>query len=255
MLPTSDGLIALADHYNNRVAWFNASTLSYTGQWTAQSTLQLPLAIAQAPGAKGNIYVSEVPPTTGTIGGTIVEFASDGTSYTRHDYATLPGHNNDVVTSGLAVASNGNVFAPQFWRGSVYMWDATISTSTKLQAPSDVSGEWKVWGAAADRRKRRVLLPDINGGRVHAYTDTGAFLQTLITGLTTPTNVAVGPTGDIYVVEVLSGKLKKFDGNGMFLGLYAGQVPTFTHDVAVGPDGAVYLPEYYDFRVHKITCM
>jgi hypothetical protein len=239
----------VADTTKNRVAWFNASTLSYTGQWTAQSTLQAPIAIAQAPGAPGNIYVSEYPSTT------IVEFSSDGASNTRHDYAALQGHSNDVYSSGLAVASNGNVFAPQYHATRVYMWDAAISASIKLQAPSDVSGAWFVWGAAADRRKRRVLLPDFNGGRVHAYSETGDFVQTLITGLTTPINVAVGPTGDIYVVELSSDKLKKFDGNGVFLGLYAGQVADLPLDVAVGPDGAVYLPELYGYRVFEITCM
>jgi DNA-binding beta-propeller fold protein YncE len=153
------------------------------------------------------------------------------------------------------VASNGNVFAPQYAAAKVYMWDAAISASIKLQAPSYGSGAWSVWGAAADRRKRRVHLPDYHGGRVYAYDDTGAFLQTLITGLTTPTNVAVGPTGDIYVVEAWSGKLQKFDGNGVFLGLYAGQVADFPLNVAVGPDGAVYVPEFHGYRVFEITCM
>jgi hypothetical protein len=259
VLVTTDERILVADILKNRVAIFSASDLSFKDQWRFTSgtdPIYEPVAIAQAPGANGNVFISRWNDAADYV----MKFDHEGTYLGQHRFKW-------PAMTGLAVTNN-NVFATSFYHGGVVMLNLTSLSSVELPPPP---GGWvsNPWGIAADRRKGRVLVPDIGQNAcVHVYSENGEYVQALICGFYQPFNIAVGPAGEIYVLESFNtveysngivtvygtSKLKKFDTNGAFIGEYGGALPG-AYYAAVGADGAVYVPEWFGGRIHKITCM
>jgi hypothetical protein len=223
------------------LAVFSALSLTCQDKWPKNLGIDYAAAITQAKGFTGNIFVSS------HNDGCIYELGAQGT-YMQSHY--LPAYKQ---ISGLTVASNGH-FIASFVSSDVAIWDPTSSLENpvSLQPPGD---SWRPWSITADLNKRRVLIPDNCHGSVYEYTEDGQYAWTLISGLETPTDVEVGSTGEIYVVEYLvSGKLKEYDSNGALLRVY-GKALRWPLNVAVVPDGAVFVTEPYNGRINKITCM
>ncbi len=66
--------------------------------------------------------------------------------------------------------------------------------------------------------------------------------------LRTPTSFTFGPTGDLFVGNVADSRVHRFErGTGRSLGIFASQGIAGAHDVAFGPDGAMYVSNAFGF--------
>jgi uncharacterized protein (TIGR03663 family) len=76
--------------------------------------------------------------------------------------------------------------------------------------------------------------------------------------LSNPRNVAVGPDGNVYVLDTNNHRVQVFDANGQFLRMWgsegagAGQLQE-PWGIAVGPNGFVYVADTWNHRVVKFT--
>jgi predicted membrane-bound mannosyltransferase/DNA-binding beta-propeller fold protein YncE len=81
--------------------------------------------------------------------------------------------------------------------------------------------------------------------------------------LQAPRGIAVGPEGFLYVADSDNHRIQKFTANGQFVAAWGsesnaeaewGVTPGFFSpwDVAIGPDGAIYVADTWNYRIQKL---
>ena len=68
--------------------------------------------------------------------------------------------------------------------------------------------------------------------------------------------VALDPSGDVYVVDAFNRRLQKFTPDGDLLALWDPDDPDLVYPsgVALGPDGIVFMSEFYANRIQTVRC-
>jgi sugar lactone lactonase YvrE len=100
-----------------------------------------------------------------------------------------------------------------------------------------------------------LFVSDSQLAKVFKYSSSGEFKQEVVPpgGFRRPAGIAISPTGEMFVVDVLANKLLKFNRNLVFVSdfpaiLEGEELNTPSH-VAIGKDGKVYVTDAMNFYV------
>jgi DNA-binding beta-propeller fold protein YncE len=116
----------------------------------------------------------------------------------------------------------------------VKSWGSFGSGPGQFEGPVDVA----VDGSG------NVFVSEINGTRIQKFTNDGAYLATIgSVGLfQSPNGIGLDAGGRLYVADNSRNRILRFLANGSFDMEFATPAPPY--DVAVGPDGNVYVVEF-----------
>lgn len=144
---------------------------------------------------------------------------------------------------------------------AVVVWGEQGSGPGQFLWPRDVAVSPDGFVYVADSQNHRIQKFTVEGEFIAAWGTQGECGAPALTPGTfcEPWGVAVGPDGAVYVADTWAHRVQKFAGDGTFLaewGFY-GQVPVGREpaafygprDVAVGPDGRVYVSDTGNKRV------
>ena len=163
---------------------------------------------------------------------------------------------------GLAIDDTDRLFVTDSGFRRVFVFDASHKFlvsfgSEKMERPS---------GVAVDSKNRLVYVTDVLKDNVLVYDlDSFKYIRT-IGGppqrpaddspgtFTRPTNVAVGPNGDVYVSDTLNGRIQIFDADGTFLSTFGkpGDGPgdfARPKGIAIDSDGHIWVADADQNRV------
>jgi len=177
------------------------------------------------------------------------------------------GHFN--YPTKVAVRPDGGFYVSDGYHNTrIIRFDANGRFVSQWGKPGKGPGEFDLPHGIALDRAGRVYVADRGNARVQVFDDTGHFVADWHGPLLgRPYGVAVSPDGSIFVVDGgdqpdtppdrggaahLTSGGRVLDRFGQF-GNYDGQF-RLPHDVAVGPDGAVYVVDTWGQRVQKFIC-
>src|SRR5262245_19993292 len=174
------------------------------------SGLAKPYAVAEA--STGAIYLSNANLLQRIDGGLPVTIASAAT---------------DI--GPIAVAANGNIY----YTTQIQVFEVAGGTSrliaSHLDAPHGIAVDSTGALLGSDRGIDRVLRIDLQTGRT-----------TTLIGTAEPAGIDVGADGSLYLVEAAALRVGHYSPTGARLGS-VGPVFTDPYDVAVAPDGTVFV--------------
>ena len=201
----------------------------------------------------------------------VYKFSSDGKLLMTVGAKEVKGTDQDHFNSptGVAVLPNGEFYvADGYGNSRVVKFDKHGKYLYEWGRKGDKPGEFNtVHGIAADK-KGRVYVADRSNTRIQVFDGRGNFLQEWKSEeIGRPWGLTVGSDGYLYVVD--GGDVKeeppernaaiKMDLDGKIIakwgrfGSYDGQF-YWAHDIAVGPDGAVYVVDVHlGMRVQKFV--
>jgi peptidylamidoglycolate lyase len=169
----------------------------------------------------------------------------------------------------VAIASNGAFYVSDGYRNTrVVRYDPAGRYIGQWGTPGRAPGEFDLPHAIALDRTGRVYVADRSNARVQVFDSAGRFLaEWQGTELGRPYSVAIAPDGSVFTVDGgnqpttppdragatrLTADGKVVERFGRF-GNYDGQF-RLAHDIAIGPDGAVYIVDAWGQRVQKFVC-
>ena len=153
------------------------------------------------------------------------------------------------LPTGIAVTEEGDIFVSDGYGNSrVHRYDATGSLIMSWGLPGKVNpGDFHLPHGIGLDHVGNVLVCDRENGRIQVFDEDGEFLE-MFTGFRQPTDLCVGPEGEIYVPE-LQGRVTIIDGDGEVLSQWGGDRTHrpgefwAPHGVAVDSHGDLYIGE------------
>ena len=153
------------------------------------------------------------------------------------------------LPTGIAVTDDGDIFVSDGYGNSrVHRYDATGSLILSWGLPGKVNpGDFHLPHGIGLDHDGNVLVCDRENGRIQVFDDEGEFLE-MFTGFRQPTDLCVGPEGEIYVPE-LQGRVTIIDSDGEVLSQWGGERSHepgefwAPHGVAVDSHGDLYIGE------------
>jgi DNA-binding beta-propeller fold protein YncE len=149
---------------------------------------------------------------------------------------------------GVAADGSGNVFVVDYAGNAVYKYASSGSLLALWRnvgpAPGIFSGPEDVAVNAAGE----VFVVELHGTRVRKFTNSGSYLMTIGSAGSGPGQfqypfaIGLDASGRLYVVDTGGMRILRFRADGAFDMEFAAQATP--NDVAVGPDGNVYLISY-----------
>lgn len=276
-----DGNIWLVDAEASHIIKFDAEG-NYVGElgerWSrgpGNDQFNVPISIA-FDGA-GNIYVSDTA-QWGSGGNSRVQiFDNSGNYLSTIGETGVPGSDNAhldeprhiaVYDHRLYVADDGNhrvqIFSVSDPASPTYV--ATLGVSGEAGSDNDHFDQPQ--GVAVDAGY--IYVADTSNDRIQIFDrETRAYVTTLGVGycsdgneeLCWPTDVAVDTAGNLYVADGGNTRVQQFDSNWNYVRTYGTtKVPYLTDgrhynspgDVAVAPDGSIYITEHNAHRLIKV---
>jgi peptidylamidoglycolate lyase len=176
----------------------------------------------------------------------------------------------------VAVRPDGGFYVSDGYENArVVRFDALGYFESEWGAPGDGVGEFDLPHGIALDHAGRIYVADRSNARVQVFDSVGAFIgQWEGPAIGRPAGVAAAPDGNVYVADIgdleeeplhVSTRPQRRRGvvrvspDGEVLtrfgefGIQDGQFLT-PHDVAVAPDGSVYVADADGWRVQKFTC-
>ena len=153
------------------------------------------------------------------------------------------------LPTGIAVTEEGDIFVSDGYGNSrVHRYDATGSLIMSWGLPGKVNpGDFHLPHGIGLDHVGNVLVCDRENHRIQVFDEDGEFLE-MFTGFRQPTDLCVGPEGEIYVPE-LQGRVTIIDGDGEVLSQWGGDRTHrpgefwAPHGVAVDSHGDLYIGE------------
>jgi YD repeat-containing protein len=240
------GNIYIADKDNFRIRKVDMNgiitTVAGNGEWgysgdggpATEAKLYYPMDVAVDP--SGNIYIADIYNCRirkVDTSGIITTIAGNGTG----GYSGDGGHATDAQLrspSGVAIDSSGNI----------YIADKANSRIRKV----DTSG----------------IITTIAGNKPFGYSGDGG--PAIEAQLNNPNDLAVDPSGNIYIADTLNYRIRKVDTSGIITTIagdgtsaYSGDGGSatdakldFPNSVAIGPSGNIYIADKDAYRIRKV---
>jgi plastocyanin len=207
-----------------------------------------------------------VPAGHMTVSPPVSRVAADGTMTTIADIGAFNDENPTHPTNGDAVPM-GNPYDLVALDGDLYVTDGNYNRVIKVTLDGEMSllAQWEnspvTVGAGAGPDGNLYVAQfspapyNAGSGRVDMVTPGGEVTEGVVTGLTTPIDVAFAPDGTMYVLQYAAEfdpeKLRYVGGGGEVQRVNAdGSVTTvvmglmFPTGMTFGPDGALYVSNY-----------
>ncbi|MDE2342640.1 MAG: hypothetical protein KGL63_04485 [Betaproteobacteria bacterium] len=266
-IAVADGKVFVADARNHRVQVFDRNgrflyAIGHPGSGLGKLGRPMNLTVAH-----GKLYVADY------WNDDIQVFSTGGTPLAVIGHSGS-GPGEFKAPSGVAVLPNGNLVVSDFYNQRVQelrpdgafvrQWGVTgkkgyVSHGT-FNYPTDV----------ATGHQGRIYVTDGYNDRIQVFDPDGHFLRmwggpmglhlpasvNVLGGLNgwfrTPTAIAIGPKGNVFVADEENDRIQKFTADGRFLTAFGPppREPGFTETgVAVANDGTVYSTNLVDNRV------
>lgn len=252
-LTWSHGLLHVADTGEGAVERFRPDG-TLASRWTG---FQRPVATAVAPNA---VYVADF------LADRVVKLSPEGEVLDRWGRSgTGPGEFD--APAGLALDGWGNLYVSDFYNHRIQKFDSTGRFVAEWGGKGRTSGRFRFPAGIAVSDRGEVYVADAFNHRVQVFTAEGEYLRQwggigFGLGGSWPgwfllaKEIALDASGDVYVVDAFNGRLQKFTPEGDLLALWDPDDPALAYPsgVAVGPDGTVWVGEFYADRVQALRC-
>lgn len=200
----------------------------------------------------------------------VMEFTHDGTLLHEWGEKGVPGNDASHFDkpTDVAVASDGSFYVSDGYGNSrVLKFSAGGQFLLQWGKKGTGPGEFDLPHGLALDAEGRVYVADRQNDRLQVFAPDGRFLtQWKSTAIGRPYGVRIGKDGRVYVADggeqpdapPERSKVVVLDSAGRVLeafgrwGNYDGQF-MIAHDIAVGPDGAVYVGDILGRRAQKLT--
>jgi len=213
---------------------------------------------------EGNLWLTDVALHQ------VFKLTPEGTPLLTLGEAGVPGCDADhfAMPTDVAVLSDGSFCVSDGYRNSrVARFDAQGKFLTSWGSKGTGPGQLQLpHGIAADAHDR-LYVCDRSNSRIQLFDSKGSFLaQWSGPHIGRPYGISVSPTGTLFAIDggdpalpaTQRGKVVELDAEGRLLDSFGapgsgpGQFQT-GHDIAVGPDGSVYVAEGAGARVQKFV--
>lgn len=147
--------------------------------------------------------------------------------------------------NGVAVDGSGSVFVTDYDGARVHKFTSSGALVTTWGSTGVAPGQFSQPVDIAVDVSGNVYVVELNGKRVQKFTNGGSYLATIGSAgsgpgqFQSPLGLAIDATGRIYVADADRLRILRFLANGTFDMEFA--VPVAPTDVAVGPDGNIYV--------------
>ena len=215
------GTLYIADTYNGRIRRVGTdgiistvagvgSTGFYSGDGGPAKSAALSLPTDVAVDRAGNLYIAD-------FGNTRVRVVTDGV------INTVAGNPKGIpIVDGQAAVNvrlEGPTGVTVDGGGAIYFVEAGIGSGTGLAV-----GDYKVWKVSAAG-----VLTTLAGNGIPSYSGDGG--AATAAQLNSPTGVAVGPSGVIYIADTLNQRVRAVAPGGILSTLAGNGVPGFNGDI------------------------
>lgn len=165
------------------------------------------------------------------------------------------------------------LYVPEYMNDRIQVFSLTGEPLAIIGGPGTGPGQFNAPGGVAVADNGDLFVADVYNHRVQHLNADGSFVKqwgtTGKTGkgagdFTYPTDVTLGKDSALYVADGYGNRIQVFDTGGGFLrkwggpfalGLYGpfkGWITTVT-SIAIGPDGSVFVADFYNDRFQKFT--
>lgn len=249
----SDGRLFVADTEDGSVEQYGPDG-RMVARWTG---FDRPVAVAVGDSA---VYVADF------LADQVVKLSSRGEVLARWGrHGMGPGAFD--APAGVAVDGKGNVYVSDFYNHRIQTFDSAGRFLTQWGGKGRTSGRFRYPMGIAVNDQYEVYVADAFNHRVQVFTPRGEYLRQWggigwgIGGswpgwFFLAKEVALDPGGDVFVLDAFNGRLQKFTPEGELLAVWHPDDPNLAYPsgVAVGPDGMVFISEFYVSRVQTVQC-
>ncbi|MCB4792555.1 MAG: carboxypeptidase regulatory-like domain-containing protein [Elusimicrobia bacterium] len=299
----ASGNIYIADNGNHRIRKVNASgiittisgtgTAGFSGDGGSATSAQLASPRGVAVDISGNVYIAD----SGNqrirkinASGIITTIAGTGTAdYSRDGVIAILAQLNSP--SGAAVDASGNVYIADYGNHRIrkvntsgiistiagtgtagYAGDGGSAVFAKLNGPSGVTVDSSGNLYIADNGNHRIrkvntsgIISTIAGTGAAGYSGDGG--SAVLARLRNPCGIAVDISGNVYISDDLSCRIRKITASGIILTIAGTGAAGYAGDggsaalarfgapfgIAVDASGNVYIADYDNHRIRKAS--
>jgi len=200
----------------------------------------------------------------------VFEFSPEGKVLLTLGEAGVPGEDTTHfnLPTDVAVLSDGSFYVSDGYKNTrVLKFSATGRFEFEWGTKGGGPGEFNLPHGITLDPQGRIIVCDRENERLQVFDAKGAFLHEWKgPQIGKPYGIATGPDGHLFVIDggspslkrELRGKTVELDAAGQIIdtfGSYGKEPGQFQlgHDIAIGPDGAVYVAEGTGARVQKFV--
>lgn len=243
------------------VTVFDGRTGKILSEWGA-NTFAMPHGLTVD--ARGHVWLTDVALQQ------VYEYSHDGHLLMTRGTRGVAGDDSTHFNrpTKVAVARDGSFYVSDGYRNTRIMkFSPTGKFLFQWGTPGDKPGQFNLPHCVRLDRHSRVYVCDRSNARVQVFDAQGHFLaQWKGAGIGRPYDLAIAPDGDVIIADGGDQPNAPPDRSGVALvgpdgkvvdrfgrwGNYDGEFE-MAHDIAVGPDGAVYVGDITGRRIQKLV--
>lgn len=268
------GNVYVADQGNERVQEFDASGagVSFTRAWgsVGSGDAQFHSPEGLAIGSGGHVYVADYG------NGRMQEFTDTGTFVRVFGHRAGTGDGELGSPFDAAVGPGGDVYVADTGNDRIQQFDSSGNFIRQWGTNGTLDGEFSLLQGIAVDSSGHVYAVDSGNNRIQEFSSTGVFIRkwganggdgTPGTGngeFTGAIDVAVGPSGHVYVAEGPNNRVQEFTDTGVFVrrwGANGGDGTAgsgngefqYAYGIATDAAGHVFVADINNNRIQEFT--